>query len=82
MVVDWGWGPKMLLEPVPKSSIRFSYVLFWTVDMGAFKFINSSTLLLILCPCPGGHKEGFYGVVTSEMYLDPPAVACPFEPLP
>ena len=81
MVVDGRWGPKMLLEPITKSSTRFSYVLFWTVDMWTFKFINYSTLVSC-CPYPWGHKEGFYGVGTLEMDLDPLAVACPFEPLP
>ena len=45
MVVDGGWSPKILLEPVPKCSTRFSYILFWAVDVWTFKFINDSTLL-------------------------------------
>ena len=30
----------------------------------------------------GGHEEGFYGVGTLEMYLDPHVVVCTFEPFP
>ena len=34
----------------------------------------------VCCPCPWGHEEGFNGIGTLEMYLDPQVVACPFEP--
>ena len=31
----WGWGPKMFLEPVPKWSAWFSYILLWAVGVWA-----------------------------------------------
>ena len=45
MVVDRGWGPKMFLDPAPKSSTRFHYIFLCAVDMWTLKFINNCTLL-------------------------------------
>ena len=57
MVVNRERGPKMFLEPVPKGSARFPYILFWTVDVLAFKSIYDSTRLKFTVPVLGGHEE-------------------------
>ena len=43
-------GPEVFLEPVPEGSARFPYILFWTVDVWAFKSIYDSTLLKFTVP--------------------------------
>ena len=50
MVVNRGLGLDVFLEPVPKGSARFLYILFWTVDVWAFKSIYDSTLLTFAVP--------------------------------
>ena len=82
MVVDRGWDPKMFLEPVPKGSTGFPYLFFWTVDVWAFKSIYDSTLFKFAVPIHGGHEEGFYGIGTLEMTLDPQVITCTFECFP
>ena len=82
MMVNWGWGPKMLLQPVPKSSTRFSYILFRTVDMWVFKFINYSNLLQFVAPVLGATSMVFMVLVPLKGPWIPPAVANPFENLP
>ena len=82
MVVNREWDPKIFLEPVHKGSARFPYIFFCAIDVWAFKSIYDSTLLKFAVSVLGGHEEGFYGVGTLEMYLDPQVVACTFEPSP
>ena len=71
MVVNRRWSPEMFLAPVPKGSAGFSYILFWTVDVWAFKSIYNSTLLKFAVPILGDHEEGFHDVGVLKMYLDP-----------
>ena len=49
-------------------------------DVCAFKSIYDPTLLKFVVPVLEGHKKGFNGVGLFEIYLDPQAVACSFEP--
>ena len=82
MVMNRGWSPEVFLEPVPKGSARFSYILLWTIEVLAPKCRYHTTLLKFAVPLLGGHEEGFYGACPLKMYLDPQVVACPVEPFP
>ena len=43
VLVDGGWGPEMLLYPVPQSSARFSSIFLRTIYMWAFEFVDYPT---------------------------------------
>ena len=43
-LMDGGWGPKMFFEPVPKYSPRLFNVLFRTVCVWAFEFVDKPFL--------------------------------------
>ena len=68
VLVDWGWGPKMFFEPVPKCSPRFSNIFLRTVYVWAFEFVDNPTLLQFVIPVLMT-EECFYSVFAFEMYL-------------
>ena len=79
MVVYGGWGPKVLLDPVPKGSAWFLYVLLGAVDMWAAKPVYHPTCLELVAFVLRGHEKGYNGTIAFKVHLDPQAVAGPFE---
>ena len=41
MMVYWGWSPEMFPQPVP-------YVFLWTVDVSAFKPVDTTFLKFVV----------------------------------
>ena len=85
--VEWLWwsiGDGSLKCSLSLSQNVLPYLSIYSSGQLMCGYLNlyDSTLLMFGVPVLGSNEEGFYGVGTLKMYMDPQVVVCPFEPFP